>query len=840
MKIATQGELIPGTVYSPTMHAHAVKIIHEAVTQSGAKYTTGIGAIELSGEQGYSVIEPLGNDVSAQEVHQAMAKNLGEQTSVPKSLQASLGKVGIMGEEKSKLVTNHVREWVVDFIKIGNQTVEDESEWRGGEYDWAPIPLEDPFLVAHREEIILEAIDKFSAGSGTALLNLVRKLSPEGVISESAASKLALVYPVLVMIRSDLFPHFRFDKTHIDLMSDGSLPGGLSSLMKHWKSIKPDCLQYAADKAMEQGVVYMEPYLRILPDTIKIPEEFIMKMISKAPWVLIDLLDRDRFPEMKSNIKFIRELSLAGYRVMAMETASQDLLSRLSVAEIVHLFGDAVNIEIFEKLNDLGKINNEADMYELLRHVDVSRIASRKILRLPTLMQSCIFQALVTQSGGDEWVNKVGFFNHLREDDYIFLLDHADILMSGASSLTRIHNVFFNAEGEIRRRFESEIDPKLAKVEDESRARSAKNFSRKERRKLEDEYFKSGNIKLSAHDYSEALSDEAIIDALEKEHCVRQIGGFRDIAHDPTRTNGVMCVDGTRQLTSAALGSNVPEQDRVVRTEHEALQQLLDFCDSQTQVRPDNIFFGNFINELSFVGEKEYAEAVKGIATYWKWFLDQDGENQLYVDAVISGETTCIKSDMYMLDRVLAHFSDDDMEKYWGRLLTKETDIIQSNPRKVKVVLLDDWTISGSQLRGGYSEFAQKNPTLVSSIEIQLIVAAAERIALGMEQASYYSDNNNELEETHIPIVTRAYYVAHTAEMENKNFKDARISGSHSSVDFGFSCDIARNMGAPNKKYPLLTNVIRPYRQIGYELSNIARLEEQYGMKGNRTGREDD
>ena len=92
---------------------------------------------------------------------------------------------------------------------------------------------------------------------------------------------------------------------------------------------------------------------------------------------------------------------------------------------------------------------------------------------------------------------------------------------------------------------------------------------------------------------------------------------------------------------------------------------------------------------LTFIGEKEYKEAVAGIAANWKALLEADAKLQI---CVIAGEIAKsknsqgkmiydnqIKSDEYLLDNILANFTEEDWEKYGGRILVDRDDIAQTH-----------------------------------------------------------------------------------------------------------------------------------------------------------------
>lgn len=59
------------------------------------------------------------------------------------------------------------------------------------------------------------------------------------------------------------------------------------------------------------------------------------------------------------------------------------------------------------------------------------------------------------------------------------------------------------------------------------------------------------------------------------------------------------------------------------------------------------------------------------------------------------GHVSNNKSDSYILDSVLAHFVDEELQEYGDRLLFSVSDLDGRNPQEIKTVVLDDWIMSG-------------------------------------------------------------------------------------------------------------------------------------------------
>ena len=731
---------------------------------------------------------------------------------------SSVGREALAVREHDKQATEHsVHVWVSDFVRLERKMDEGMYGEQLIEYRWSAIPADDPFLATHRGDVILEAVDVYSKRSTLLLGELVGKLSGGEILPKEVAYKLITTDLSLVTNRLELFPDFKFGTSYIDTMLDG---GSSAEFVDNWKLIEPECLQYAVDSTIEKCPTRAAYLIDQLPDTIKVSEQHIELLVKTSSALMTQMILGGRFLEAKSNVDILAILFEAGYKLAVFELLDDDLLGKLNFSELATIFDDHIPSDVIGKLNELGRLNSEEAVLDILHHCRVGDVLfSAK--QLPVALQSCIFKYLVAQSTSvQDWAKQASRFSNLQEEDYGYILDHIDDMRDSGTPMATIWAIFHGTEGSIWHRFELEVKPMTTKDEMNSMRSNAKHEFRNEQRRAEGEYFKAGNIQFVAHEYDAELSDEEVIKAFENEHCVRKVGVFRDIASDQTRKNKVTCNARRRQMES--IGVSVSEKNsQIVCTEYDATRQLLHYLEKCKNNRPDKPAFGEIADNLSYIGEREYAEAVRGIAVYWKWFLDKDSENQLYVDTVVTTGMSYFKSDAYMLDRILEHFSDNEMAKYQGRLLTKGSETTQDDPHKLKVVLLDDWTISGSQLREGYSDFVRAHPSLVSSVEVQLIIASAERVTMGIERISCFVDgewSNN------VPMVARAYYIAHKSDVGDGPAVGSRITGSHSSVDFGFTADIGTYPRTDG--YPVLADVAPVYRQNGYTPKNIDRLKD--------------
>ena len=172
------------------------------------------------------------------------------------------------------------------------------------------------------------------------------------------------------------------------------------------------------------------------------------------------------------------------------------------------------------------------------------------------------------------------------------------------------------------------------------------------------------------------------------------------------------------------------------------------------------------------------------------------------------------------MENILSHFSDEDLNKYGDRVIVSYDDLVDTDAKDLKVVLLDDWTISGSQLNQAKTSFVNKYPHLAGSVEIQLIAASERRIKHGLE--GYDSSGKK----TFTPV--RAYYTAHYSEYGYSS--ESHITGFHSSVDYDFEDSIhgmVYDMRSRGHEVTMVapTNIVRPYRYDGVNRDSFIHRE---------------
>lgn len=315
---------------------------------------------------------------------------------------------------------------------------------------------------------------------------------------------------------------------------------------------------------------------------------------------------------------------------------------------------------------------------------------------------------------------------------------------------------------------------------------------------------------------AEPPADMSVTERLEQYGFVRTAPRFVEMLSDETRTNLFKYV-----VRETALWNDDPSsEDTVVQmTEHDGLIALNSFLGDYIQSeikagrggsRSAEIAHGIQEN-LTFIGEKEYKEAVLGLAAMWKEYLDGDPSRQLCVLSKISEGNSKRKSDVYLRENILDTFSDEELAKYSGRILTQLDDISEP-PESTKIILLDDWSIGGSQMRGAYTAIRghEKLATYADSVEINLIASSGGRLKHGLKTNAYDSSSPS------IPV--KAYFKTHDAPETSQQEHRGHVTGTHSAVDYDFEAELhvmARRMGDNEGEavnLPPLANIIRPYR----------------------------
>lgn len=307
---------------------------------------------------------------------------------------------------------------------------------------------------------------------------------------------------------------------------------------------------------------------------------------------------------------------------------------------------------------------------------------------------------------------------------------------------------------------------------------------------------------------------------------VKHAPQFQEQVADETRTNILEYVH-----TNDTLGTGNGRFDAKTAhmTEHEALVQLRLFLQNVVIQKPHlGEKARSMLDNLTFIGKKEYDEAAGYIADVWRKKLLGDPEAQICVvsgkiDMVGHAENNKVKSDAFLLDSVLQHYDDETMKLLKGRLVLDPSEL-SAKPNKVDLIILDDWSISGEQFEDTASQVVSEYPRYKDRVQIQSIAASEERLKHGIlafqSRPKHVTKGTKPPKPVHIPL--NAYYVANEAPHTTAPTSHTHITGSHCSVDFDFSQEIVPMAGG--QEMPALATLIRPYRKQGFQLHNVERL----------------
>lgn len=286
-----------------------------------------------------------------------------------------------------------------------------------------------------------------------------------------------------------------------------------------------------------------------------------------------------------------------------------------------------------------------------------------------------------------------------------------------------------------------------------------------------------------------------------------------------------------------------------VQAEYNALQELWQFLEqitkhpmvgSSTQREAEHM-----MERLTFIGQPEYDRAVSAIAGQWKGWMEEGEQVCVITGHIAPGDADYwdsrtqapeVKSDEYTLERVLWHFSDEELSRYVksGLLLFDPRHLDMRQPAaERRVVLLDDWIISGRQMRRVYNTVTSRAPWLAGELFMQCIAASPRYIREGLgvgNDGRFYETFGVEGGSVSLPI--RPYFAAHPSS--GGYYGHAIITGAHSSVDYGFQERIDRwglvRSSAANSDDIALAQVERPYRREGVTRDALWRTAQVKGL----------
>ena len=329
--------------------------------------------------------------------------------------------------------------------------------------------------------------------------------------------------------------------------------------------------------------------------------------------------------------------------------------------------------------------------------------------------------------------------------------------------------------------------------------------------------YEQGSVSVHPLEPFEEVSSEEISHRMEIDHCVKRAPTLAELVgnRERDRENNVRSVIGRRALLSREVDA-LTREDFSVQTEQQTISALFSGLCARSDDLARTSRLSKIRNHLNYVGEPELMEAAHGIAIYWKHRLDTHPDKALFVmlgeignmeRADYAAPEGKIKSDEYFMELIMNEFSDDELSQYVGRLLIDEHELANVSKENVDIIMLDDWTSSGTEIMEQQQCFLRRHPDLRDHIEVQLAIANEERLKVGFRMSGGQ----------HVPV--RAYYWANSSSELFSTY----IAGSHSS-DYSLAVDIGSVLGAEDTMPPGV-QVARPYHRDNYQTTFRQRLQ---------------
>ena len=257
--------------------------------------------------------------------------------------------------------------------------------------------------------------------------------------------------------------------------------------------------------------------------------------------------------------------------------------------------------------------------------------------------------------------------------------------------------------------------------------------------------YEQGSVAVHPCEPFETVSGEEISHRMEIDHCVKRAPTLAELMSDRERDRetNVYSVIGSRALLSREVDA-LTREDFSVQTEQQTISALFSGLCARSDDLARTSRLSKIRNHLNYVGEPELMEAACGIATYWKHRLDAHPDKTLFVmlgeinnmeRADYAAPQGKIKSDEYFMELIMGEFSDDELSQYVGRLLIDEHELANVSKENVDIIMLDDWTSSGTEIMEQQQCFLRRHPDLRDHIEVQLAIANEERLKVGFRMS---------------------------------------------------------------------------------------------------------
>jgi hypothetical protein len=223
----------------------------------------------------------------------------------------------------------------------------------------------------------------------------------------------------------------------------------------------------------------------------------------------------------------------------------------------------------------------------------------------------------------------------------------------------------------------------------------------------------------------------------------------------------------------------------------------------------------SLLNSLTFIGSPELSNAVNVIGSSWLHFLENHTEKHLFVVAGISNSSKYpdqTKSDKYILTQIEQGYKLTQRREIGERFHTNLKGLEQFSPDDVKIVVLDDWSLSGQQIGRVISDFMGNTAyrKYLGAIDLNFVVASGDKIRHGTRVQ--FQDSMGFQRNVILP--TKAVYKANQAEISVPESGNVHITGLHSSANLGFTSlidSMYRQIRSVRLHFPALAAIRRNY-----------------------------
>lgn len=262
--------------------------------------------------------------------------------------------------------------------------------------------------------------------------------------------------------------------------------------------------------------------------------------------------------------------------------------------------------------------------------------------------------------------------------------------------------------------------------------------------------------------------------------------------------------------------------ETAIKSERELFDDLLDFCERCRDLPTDeNDSHGyvnairnvdTFLDSMTYLSKDMYSEATHGLAARHSAWLSENPDKKLLFAIPDSRKE---KSQGLVVKDIATKIEYDVLDRTDVAYLSEMTaDMIDGD---TKVVLCDDWSVSGNHIANDLANVLQRAQALNIDprgleIEINLLLARADQVKDGIHTIPRFREDFPEMISKEPKIV--AYFKAPVSKLIFD--EQASPTGSHSAADYGFSQTLSRMLMVASRRnaatrMPYIATIIQEY-----------------------------